>query len=187
MPRGVRIGLRDVHYALLNEDVAGISADYAAPVHVIGAITSNINPNSSTETLFADDGPMETATTLGDIELELVMADLPLSTQRVWLGHGALVNGKMVRKAGDVPPWIALGFKALKSNGGYRWVWLPKGKFMIPEEGHETRGDSIEYQTPTINGAFVKRDYDDAYMIMGDDDEDDFDGSDWFTASKLEE
>jgi len=184
--RGVQIGLRDVYYAILDSDEVGVGVQYQEPERIIGAITANINPNPSMETLFADDGPMETAATLGQIELELNVADLPLDIQAVLLGHGALSAGQLIRKAGDIPPWIALGFKSLKSNGSYRYVWLLKGKFMVPEQSHETKGDTITFQTPTINGQFVKRDYDDAYQLIGDDDVEGFEPSNWFTATKLQ-
>ena len=46
------IGLRDVHYALLTEDSAETKkATYEQPVHVVGAISANINPNTSSATL----------------------------------------------------------------------------------------------------------------------------------------
>ena len=173
MPRGVRIGLKDVYYALLDSDEVDVGAEYLTPVRLVGAITANINPNSSMETLFADDGPMEVATALGDIELELTLADLPLPAQAVLLGH-TYAGGHLVKKSDDIAPWVALGFRALKSNGNYRYVWLLKGRFMIPEESHETKADSIDFQTPTINGSFTLREYDGQYMISGDEDETDF-------------
>jgi phi13 family phage major tail protein len=185
MSRGVQIGLKDVHYALLTTDDVETGVTYEEPAPIIGAITANINPNASMETLFADDGPMETAASLGQIELELNVADLPLSVQAALLGHEAPTVGEIMRKAGDVPPWLALGFRSLKSNGKYRYVWLLKGKFMVPEQSHETKGDTITFQTPTINGSFVKRDFDDAYQLLGDEDETDFAATDWFKATKI--
>ena len=52
------IGLRDLYIAILTND-SPESTVYAEPVRVVGAITANINPNSSSSTLFADDGPMD--------------------------------------------------------------------------------------------------------------------------------
>ncbi len=185
MSRGVQIGLRDVYYALLTSDAVGVGVTYEAPVQIVGAITANINPNASTETLFADDGPMQVASTLGEIELELNVADLPLSVQATLLGHAAMANGEIIRTANDTPPFVAVGFRSLKSNGNYRHVWLLKGKFMVPEQAHETKGDTITFNTPTIMGAFVKRDYDDRYQILGDEDETAFVSAGWFAADKI--
>jgi phi13 family phage major tail protein len=163
------IGLRDVHYALLIEDPVTGTPSYETPVKVIGAITANINPNSSTATLFYDDGPGDTAATMGEITLELNLADIPLDIQAVWLGH-EYVGGILKRKGGDTPPWLAIGFRSLKSNGAYRYMWLNKGKFSIPEEDYATKGDSVEFATPTITGSFVKRDNDDEWERTTDED-----------------
>ena len=185
MPRGVRIGLKDVYYALLTNDEVDNEVTYDTPERLVGAITANINPNPSSETLFADDAPMEVASTLGNIELELGLADLPLPAQAILLGHD-YIDGKLRRKADDIPPWIALGFRALKSNGNYRYVWLLKGKFMVPEEAHETKGDTIAFQTPSITGNFVARDFDGEYQKLGDEDETEFvDAATWFTAATI--
>ena len=175
------IGLRDVYYALLKEDPISGSPTYDAPVKIAGAISANVNPNASSATLFADDGPYDTAATIGEISLELNMADLSLETQSVLLGH-SISDGVLKRKAGDVPPWVAIGFRTLKSNGKYRYYWLNKGKFALPEEDLQTKGDSIEFQTPTISGSFVKRNCDDEWQRVGDEDVAGFEPSSWFTS-----
>jgi phi13 family phage major tail protein len=179
---GVRVGLNDLYYALLTSD-ASDGAVYGTPVQITGAITANINSNSSNATLFADDGPMEAASQLGLIELELNVADLTLSQQAVLLGHGSVSAGELSKKSTDTPPWLAIGFKSKKSNGNYRYVWLNKGKFRELELTHETQNDSVNFQTPTIMGQFVKRDYDDEWMKMADEDESTYVdvGDTWFT------
>lgn len=163
------IGLRDVHYALLESDtVSGV--EYQTPVRMIGAIAANVNPNPSTATLFADDGPYDSASTLGEIELELNMADLTPAHQAVLLGH-TFQGGLLIRRAADTPPWVAIGYRSLKSNGVYRYTWLYKGRFSESEQNNQTRGDSIEWQTPTITGAFVRRDFDDAWQVEAESDD----------------
>ena len=178
------IGLRDVYYARLTTDPTSGVATYEAPVRMVGAISANVNPNTSTSTLFADDGPSDTAATLGEISLELNMADIDLQTQSILLGH-SYEDGILKKKGGDVPPWVAIGFRTLKSNGKYRYYWLNKGKFATPEDDLATKGDSIEFKTPTISGSFVKRDSDDEWERVGDEDDEAFttaikDG--WFTS-----
>lgn len=180
---GTPIGLKDVYYAkLLSDTSTGVT--YDTPVEVIGAITANINPNGNMATLFADDAPFDTAATLGEIELELNLADIPAEVQADWLGH-TVSSGKLIRRSSDVPNWVALGFKSLKSNGYYRYVWLTKGKFMLPEQQYQTKGDSIEFKAPTIVGRFVARAYDDEWIRSIDEDHEDYVasvGTNWFTA-----
>ena len=146
------IGFDMCHYAILSTDSAG-GATYETPVRIVGAISANINPNSSEETLFADNGPMESSTALG----------------AVLLGH-KYNKGFIERSSTDTPPFIAIGGRALKSNGKYRYFWLLKGKMSQPEQERQTKGDSVEYQTPTIKGSFVKRDFDNLWITEFDED-----------------
>ena len=115
-------------------------------------------------------GPADTAATLGEISLELNVSDIPLETQAELLGH-TVDAGVLKKNGGDVPPWVAVGFRTLKSNGSYRYYWLNKGKFATPEEDLKTKGDSIEFTTPTISGSFVKRDSDDEWQRQADADD----------------
>lgn len=169
MSNGVMIGLSNLVYAKLLTDPISGKATYEASKVVKGAISANINPNASNETLFADDGPYETATTIGGVSLELNVADLPLEVQAELFGH-TMEGGVLIRKAGDVPPWVAVGFKTLKSNGKYRYTWLAKGKFGLPEQSNETKGDKVNFNTPKATGTFVKRECDDEWERHLDED-----------------
>lgn len=182
MNNGVPIGLRDLYYAILVEDPETGSPTYETPVKLAGALKAVVNPNSSIETLFADDGPFDTAASTGQITLEVGVADIPLAHQAVLLGHDK-AGGVLIRKAGDTPPWVAVGFRSLKSNGKYRFTWLAKGKFTIPEHGGETKGDKVNFQTATMQGSFVKRDCDDEWERHTDEDDIDYVpelGANWF-------
>lgn len=183
--KGVQIGLRNLVIAVMTDDPAfGTgTASYQAPVALPGAISANVTTNASNATLFADDGPYDTAATIGEIGLELNVADLPLEIQSLLLGH-AIEGGIMKRRSTDTPPWVAVGFKTLKSNSKYRYTWLNKGKFSVPDQNNGTKGDSVEFQTPTISGSFVKRDCDDEYERHIDEDHVDYVsslGQNWFT------
>lgn len=152
-----RIGCDNLVYALMKtEDTAEAAPVYDTPKKAPGVMSVNINPNAAQETLFADDGPMETATTLGKIDVEIKKNELTTENKADLLGHTIDSNGGLVYGDSDVPPFVAIGFRTLKSNGNYRYVWLYKGKFMDPEDNNETKGDGINFQTDTIKGQFVK-------------------------------
>lgn len=171
MGKGVTIGLSHLTFAeLLTDPSDGGRATYKAAERIPGAITANVNPNASSETLFADDGPFETASTIGQIELEVNVADLPLELQAKLFGHTLTQDGILIRKSTDTPPWVAVGFKSLKSNGKYRYTWLAKGKFSLPEQSNETKGDSVNFSTPTSTATFVKRECDDEWERHTDED-----------------
>ena len=161
-----RIGCDNLVYALMTtEDTTEAAPAYAEVKPAAGVMSLNINPNGAMETLFADDGPMDTASTLGRIEVEIQKNELTSEQKADLLGHEIDGNGAVVYSDSDVPPWVAIGFRTLKSNGKYRYVWLYKGKFTEPEDNNETKGDSINFQADTISGQFTKLNY--AYTVNG--------------------
>lgn len=152
-----RIGVSNFVYAkMTTEDTAATAPAYSTPQAAPGLMSLNINPNGSTDTLFADDGPLETATTIGQVEVEIQKNYLSTKNKVDLLGKKTDSKGGLVSSSNDVPPWVAIGFKSLKSNGHYRYCWLYKGKFQDPEDNNETKGDSINWQSDTINGNFVR-------------------------------
>lgn len=152
-----RIGCDNLVYAkMTTEDTDSVAPVYGTVTPALGVMSVNINPNGAQETLFADDGPMETASTLGKIEVEIQKSELTTQNKADLLGHQIDAKGALVYGDSDVPPWVAIGFRTLKSNGNYRYVWLYKGKFTEPEDANETKGDSINFQTDTISGQFTR-------------------------------
>ena len=155
-----RIGCDNLVYApMTTEDTPEQAPAYGEVTKAIGVMSLNINPNGAQETLFADDGPMETASTLGKIEVEIQKAELTTKDKANLLGHTIDGNGALIYGDSDIAPWHAVGFRTLKSNGKYRYVWLYKGKFTEPEDNNETKGDSINFQSDTIKGQFTRLTY----------------------------
>ena len=65
----------------------------------------------------------------------------------------------MVRKDTDVAPYVGVGRILTKVvNGVYKYKveFLPKVKFSEPAQEEQTKGDSIEFKTPTIEGTVTK-------------------------------
>ena len=128
----VQIGLKNLVYALMTkDDSTGVA--YSAPVAVPGVMAAKIDTKTSSETLFADDGPAEIGTAVGETSLELGLKELPLEVQAAWLGH-SIIGGVMYKKTTDVAPYLAIGFMSSKSNGKNKYVWMLKGKFEVPSD-----------------------------------------------------
>jgi len=183
MANSVKVGLKDLYYAMLTKDDA-TGATYEAPALVAGAISAKISAKTDSVTLYADDTAFETASSLGEIDLELEMADLPLSVQAALLGH-TVNNGVLEATNTDVAPYVAVGFRALKSNGKYRYYWLLKGKFQIPDDESKTKEDKVSFQTAKLKGTFVCRVYDGKWKLVGDEDESGFAATGWFSNTKI--
>lgn len=164
MPKATRIGCDNLVYAPVILD-DGTTLTCGIPTLLPGVMKLNINPNPSQDTLFCDDGPGDTASTLGKIEVEIDKNALSTAEKGALLGHTLDGKGALVYGANDVPPWVSIGFRTLKSNGMYRYIWLYKGKFMEPEDNNETKKDSINFQSDTIKGQFAKLNK--AFIING--------------------
>lgn len=182
------IGLSDFYYAECTSDTAS-ELIYKAPTKIPGLMSLNINPNTVESTLYADDGPAETSSSISKIDVEIQLKDLPLADQAILLGS-TIENGVIRKKTGDVPPYIAIGFKTLKSNGKYRYVWLKKGKFSESQNSHTTKGEQIQYNTPTVRASFVATVYDSEWLVKADEDATGFaeaTATNWFTTVTLED
>jgi len=183
LAKKVLIGLDKFYYALLTtDDTANLT--YQTPVALKGAISVAYNPNSEVSTLFADDGPYDTAETIGEIELEVGVADISQEDYAALMGH-TISGGVMVEDSNDQPVDCAFGFRAKRSNGGFSYFWFVKGKFSKPSIEHETKGDSISFQTPTMMWKGVARVYDGNFKYSTRDDASNYAasiGSTWFSA-----
>lgn len=157
-----RIGLKDVVYAILNEssDIVGGTPSYGTVYPLANSLDLSFDPGSSSASLFADDGLAFTAETVGEMKISLGNADiLPEDMARV-LGH-TYANGQIVDNSLDQSPYIALGAKMLRSgkdstNLVYDYVWMYKCKLQKPKFDAKTKGASIEYQTPMLEGLVAK-------------------------------
>lgn len=157
-----KIGISNLHYAVMStEETSSSPASYGTVTAVPGTVSANITPSSNKATLYADNGPYETASSLGEITLALDLADLDPTVQADLLGHtlgaqGSATEGQLDYKASDVAPYCAVMFEYLLGNGKKRCVKLYKGKFSEPADEGTTKGENVEFQTSSIEATFVQ-------------------------------
>lgn len=176
-----QIGLKNIHYAVLTEDTA-TELSYESVKTLAGAIMATITPTVNTQELYADDQLWESVSALGKIDVELETAELPLAVRAELTGSTLGQDGVLVEKVSDKPPYIALGFKSLKSDGKYRFVWLLKGVAQPITEEYATKKDSVEHKTPKLKLTFMPRIRDGEWKHTADEDANDFTGAlTWFS------
>jgi phi13 family phage major tail protein len=175
-----QVGLNDLHFAILTADTKD-ELTYEPTEALVGAINATINPAVNTQELYADDQLWESVSALGKVDVEIETAELPLTIRAKLLGN-ELKNGVLIEKATDVPPHIALGFKSLKSNGKYRYVWLLKGVAQPMAEDFSTKKDNVEHKTPKVKFTFMARVHDGEWKHTADEDGQGFTGFEsWFS------
>src|SRR5690625_1102854 len=140
------IGLKDIYFAPILEDNED-GTEYDAPVRIGKAMQANIQPQSNTADLRADDGVVETAESRGPTTVSVGVDDISKEAQAVIFGKRINNDGVLVDNINDRPPYGALMFRAEKANGYYRYVVLYKGKFTLPEADYETKQETPAFQT----------------------------------------
>ena len=185
------VGVEDVHVSLVTQDnAAGYAADvpeYFAPVSEVSAEAEN-----SQETQYADNQPFDVLTSEGPTKITLTTTNIPIEILAKYLGKVFdTVSGRMFDQGGGAtPPDAALSFRAMKSNGSYKYFQYLKGKFSIPKDEAATKEATAtpkpqqiiftamntihEFDLGDINGT-VKR-------IVGDEDTTNFSGTTFFDA-----
>jgi len=63
----------------------------------------------------------------------------------------------LISGADDRGAPVAIGFRAKKANGQYRYIWLYRVQFGIPDTNLTTKGENITFSTPTIKGTVMRR------------------------------
>ena len=169
MAEAIQIGLDSFHYApLLTDTTAGCS--YGTPAQISGIITADVKANGSIETQYADDGPAVNAPSIGRQEIDIEFTNLPLSLRALLLGQ-TVTSGVVGEKSDDTPLDVAIGFRSLKSNGKYRYVWYLKGNFTIPDDKYKTKEEKTNFNTQVMKFVGLRRDYDGLYKFAVDEDD----------------
>lgn len=146
------IGVDKLHYALVTTDT---TASYAAeqPKAVPGVTEAGFNMNGQNATFYADNGPYDNATAMGEMDIAIACADVTPAMKSDLFGFDYdSTTGEL--SATDInAPYVAIQYRIQKSNGAYRYVTIYKAKAIPNEEKAQTKGGSINFQT---NGFSLK-------------------------------
>lgn len=150
------IGLDKLYYSKITEDSDG-NETYAAPSILAKAMTADLSVELAEATLYADDGASEIVKEFKSGTLSLGVDDIGPAAASDLTGATIDKNGVIISTSEDGGDPVAVGFRAKKANGKYRYFWLYRVKFGIPATNLATKGDSITFSTPTIEGTIMRR------------------------------
>lgn len=148
------IGLRDPVYAKISMDEDG-NESYGTVNKIGKAITVSLSVDIAEAKLFADDGTAESANEFAGGTISLGVDDLAPSVLADLTGATSSGN-EVISYGEDTGGYCAVGFRARKTDGTYRCIWLLKVKFGAPSEEYETKKDSINFKTPTVEGTIMQ-------------------------------
>ncbi len=119
--------------------------------------------------LYADNGIAESDRSFGggsisvttdDIEQAAAAAILGITAKTITVGEATDISELVFDDDMQIPD-IGFGIIIKKKKGGvekYRAIFFHKVKFNIPEDAATTQGETIEWQTPTIEGTIMRDD-----------------------------
>ncbi len=154
------IGLDKLFYAKITEDASG-NETYATPVALAKAIKADLSVELAEATLYADDAAAEVVKEFKQGKLSLGVDDIGVTAAQALTGATVDENNVLVSTSEDSGAPVAIGFRARKGNGKYRYFWLYRVIFGVPATNLATKGDSISFQTPTIEGTVIRRNQED--------------------------
>ena len=150
------IGMDKLYYAKITEDANG-NETYDTPKVLAKAMKADLSVELAEATLYADDAAAEVYKAFKSGTISLGVDDLVNGVAEDLTGAQVDNNGVLVSSVEDISTAVAIGFRALKSNGKYRYFWLYRVVFSIPATSLQTKGDSITFSTPTIEGTVLRR------------------------------
>lgn len=151
------IGLAKPTIATLKETNG--SESYTGAFECGKAIQIDVSPQYAEGSLFADNVKAEYDKEFKYADVTLGTSTLPLTAHSIMFGHTVSEDTKGVTyKAQDEPKYVGFGFYVTEKVDGvrkYTAAWLYKVKFSEGTESYKTKGDTIEYQTPSITGQAI--------------------------------
>jgi phi13 family phage major tail protein len=150
------IGLDKLYYAKITEDTSG-NETYGTPIPLAKAMKADLSVELAEATLYADDSAAEIVKEFKNGTLSLGIDDIGVTAAEDLTGATLDDNNVVISGSEDGGSPVAVGFRAKKANGNYRYFWLYRVVFGIPATNLSTKGDSITFSTPTIEGTVLRR------------------------------
>lgn len=144
------LGLRKIKIAKLTGNT------YGEPVYLGKAIGLNITPSYAEGSLYGDDELAEYDKEFRYADVTLNTSTIPIEADEQMFGHtvnkekNEIVYGSEDEAAYVGAAWITV--EKVNSVKKYCANFLPKVKFSEPSDEFATKGDNIEYKTPSISG-----------------------------------
>ena len=127
---------------------------YSDAVKCGKAINTTVTPNYNTASLYADDAQQEQVEEFKNASVELGTDSVPVNVANVLFGHN-VTEEEETDNSEDAGSYVGYGFITAEMQSGkkkYRACLSTKVKFSEGAESYQTKGDSIQFQTPTLSG-----------------------------------
>lgn len=118
------------------------------------AIKIEISPEYEDISDYRDINDTEEEETFSYANITLGTSEIPWEAESAALGHETSGNEVTYRDT-DCPGYVGIGIRTREVVGGatkYIALWIYKAKLKEEAQTHDTKGESIDYATPSISG-----------------------------------
>jgi len=150
------IGLDKVYYAKITEDTNG-NESYGIPIHLARATEAEISLETYDAEHYSDDSA---AFIINDFKKATITLGIDEITKLAAVDLFGTIkddNGVLISAGEDKSNPVALGFRSKRADGNYEYNWLYRVVFKNPGTSYKTKGDSIEFTTPSLEGTITVR------------------------------
>ena len=153
------VGMRHPVVATVATEVAGQALTYNAGMVMGHAIMGNLTITRNQNPLRGDDAEVENDNSITGMSIEMGLDDI-MEAVRVYMLGLETVNGETNQwnETAASAPYVGFGYiRVRKKNGitSYQTIWCHKAQFGQTAENSATKGEAIEWQTPTLTGRIM--------------------------------
>ena len=154
-----RIGFKNLYAAVMDEttDTDGGVVTYQTPFKISNAITGGFTPQTSEASLYSDDTQSDYISNITGYDITLNTRDLIPAIEAKLLGLDVDANGGISHTSRANAPYGALMFESDMSDGKTEFNVFFNVKFNPVQKDVSTKGENIEFQTPSITGRAIPR------------------------------
>ena len=152
------IGLTNIWFSPLTEN-NGVPS-YEGATNLGKAVSCSVSITNNDARLYGDDVIAESDTSFANGTITLGVTDDDDTVFAPLLGH-TITDGEVIKAASDAAPYVGVGRIVTKMvNGVYKYKveFLYKVKFSEPSRDETTKGESIEFSTPSVEGIIATLD-----------------------------
>lgn len=148
------IGLRHLVVAKIKTETPGVGIEYEEGMVMGEPMQANVTITRANNPLRAGDREVESDNGITAISTEVQADDLTDQVRVYALGDSLVPDQEGVYRQTDAPaPYVGYGYIRVRKRRGKRYfqgVWNHKAQFGEAAENTQTKGENIEWQTPTV-------------------------------------
>lgn len=147
------IGLTNIWFGKLTEAQDG-TPSYSDGQKMGKAVSAQVSITNNSAMLYGDDALAESDTSFANGTITLGVTDDDDTVFAPLLGH-TIDDGEVVKTSSDTAPYVGVGRILTKMVNGvrkYKVNFLYKVKFSEPSNDESTKGETVEFSTPSVEG-----------------------------------